>query len=203
MPSKAILNSLHRQIKLEQKAAYITVILSYLLIVSILPFGLLQLVGRTTGNWLVGPDVLDHIGLYPFLIIGLPAVILLIITLYMNRKVARLARQSEHLADVNVVGMFIEGVKITKSPEIVGVLIPLLQQIKYSEASLIKLPERRILYNSLKSDNLAFVLAILQALKQINDTDAIPYVEKVAHRSKEPIKTAANNCLMYLHAQSD
>ena len=116
------------------------------------------------------------------------------------------------------VGTLIELLSVPQKPRKINplhlALIKLLPQIKASDAALLTAKQRKMLYSILKDGLggyispallLDFRLAILKALEQIGDADAIPIVEQLASgRTRTPsqkaLQTAANECLPLLRA---
>ncbi|HEV2471679.1 MAG TPA: hypothetical protein VGS41_03375, partial [Chthonomonadales bacterium] len=85
--------------------------------------------------------------------------------------------------DVRAVGALAEGLeyhdaKVRKDVELA--LIPLLYQVKASDAQYVSTPQMRCLIRALKSTNDSLVLATLKAFEQIGDETAIPNVERLA-----------------------
>jgi hypothetical protein len=122
-----------------------------------------------------------------------------------QRRITQLLATSE---DLSVVGALVEG--LGHSPYNGSVvneaLIHLLPRLQATDAALLNFHQRAYLYRALKQVTRrityydeAVILAILRALEQIGDAEALPYVEPLTHfRKSEAIAQAAQACLPYL-----
>ncbi len=84
-----------------------------------------------------------------------------------------------------------------------GALVRLLPRLQASDAAKPFTAQRQALYRALKRKNAALVTAILKALEQIGDYQALPYVEKLlegeGQAAKDPqVQEAARECLPFL-----
>jgi hypothetical protein len=78
----------------------------------------------------------------------------------------------------------------------------LLLHLKATDASLLNPRQRKWLYRFLRSDTLYsssnFKIAILHALEQIGDEDALPCVQGVVNARDRKVRSAAQECLSSL-----
>lgn len=87
-------------------------------------------------------------------------------------------------------------------------LTRLLLQVRSSDAHLLDRANRAILCRQLDTmgssrnqESIAFTVAILRALEQVGDAEAVPYVGQLAHRLPPPapeVREAAKRCLEFL-----
>lgn len=136
----------------------------------------------------------------------------------MRRLWGKSALEIGQIDDMRAVGILAETLRIGKRHKDIqhGVKISLtrlLPQLKASDAHFLNGEQRTCLYRQLKAGNIAkeadFLVAILTALEQVGDAQAIPYVEALVKSapSNSPVAEAARNCLPYLqqnaHQQSN
>ncbi len=126
------------------------------------------------------------------------------------------AEEMTQIGGVRAVGALLELLGTPKGPRqlkpLFVALIQLLPQMKASDAGLLTTGQRKLLYTLLKSGLniyakpdllLQYRLAILKALEQIGDADAIPIVEHLANGKahtpyQKELKAAAIECLPLL-----
>lgn len=82
-------------------------------------------------------------------------------------------------------------------------LVRLLPQLQATDADLLNQQQRRLLHRALLRKNADLILAVLKTLEQIGDSQALPYVEKLAAGKGKAAKNsyiqeAAQACLPYL-----
>jgi len=116
--------------------------------------------------------------------------------------------------DIRAIGTLIEGWKehsIAKEP-----VIPMLYRLQASDSSLLNREHRQILNRCLGSkvrryrnyrNNVALVHAILKAYEQVGDSEAIPFVQRLANGEgyaarESGIQQEAQACLIYLHQRA-
>ncbi len=75
----------------------------------------------------------------------------------------------------------------------------ILPRVRATEAALIDNDHRTFLYHALQSDDSDLVIAVLAALEQIGDSNALPFVEKLSER---PVRTASDLQLRNAASQS-
>ncbi len=131
------------------------------------------------------------------------------------------AEELARIGGVQAVGPLIELLSAPKLPKelkpLYQALTDLLPQMKVSDAGLLCSDQRKVLYPLLRNDSgvyaafpdlfLAFRLAILKALEQVGDADAIPIVQSLATRkARTPgeiaVQAAALECLPLLQINS-
>jgi HEAT repeat protein len=125
-----------------------------------------------------------------------------------QRRVAVVLAQLE---DLRTVGALVEALEYQDksiSVEIEQTLIRLLPQLKASDAHLLDDQQRICLYHALNRKNTTLVRVILQALEQVGDGKAVPYVQKVAEghgRSggNPDLRALAQQCLPFLLQRAD
>lgn len=89
-----------------------------------------------------------------------------------------------------------------------ALLIRLLLRLEPEDAYLLNDRQRRALHDELKGYNAPLVLAILKALKQVGDSKAIRYVERLAQgrgvaAKNSEIQAVAEECLPILCARAE
>ena len=109
------------------------------------------------------------------------------------------------------------GMSIKAHKTIQRELIPLLPQLKASDANLLTIADRRCLNIWLNNElyghllkfkpDIDFVLAILKAYEQVGDAKALPFVERLASRRplnerQHRLRDAALNCLPLMQANT-
>ena len=128
------------------------------------------------------------------------------------------ADELTRIGGVQAVGTLIELLNTPKAPQRVlplyTALTQLLPQMKASDAPMLSAAHRRMLYLTIQSSfsflmspaiYQDFRLAVLKALEQIGDADAVPIVQHLANGQSRTapqivLKTAANECLLLLRA---
>ncbi len=128
----------------------------------------------------------------------------------LTRDQQRLADRLARMEDVRAIGQLAE-IQAWPDARMARMaragLIRLLPQMQAGDARLLDVRQRAFLYQRLRLSearaNPEFLLAILKALEQIGDTDAVPYVEALAHSEpptlrERQVKQAAEECLPYL-----
>ncbi len=117
--------------------------------------------------------------------------------------------------DVAGVGVLIETLEWPdrRAQEVAArALIRLLPRLRASDARLLTQPQRACLYRMLRmryaGRDGALILAILQALQQVGDEAAIPYVRRLASSAaftptQRKVKQAAEECQPYLKSSAD
>jgi predicted kinase len=127
----------------------------------------------------------------------------------------RLAQRLAEIDDIHGVGRLAEALAWPDSEVrdlVAEALTRLLPRLKASDASLLNASQRTSLYQMLDLSNATtyaeFLVALLGALQQIGDRNAVPAVERLA--ASEPITTrqarvkqAAIECLPYLHQAAE
>ncbi|HZT42828.1 MAG TPA: hypothetical protein VFA07_11740 [Chthonomonadaceae bacterium] len=115
------------------------------------------------------------------------------------------ARMLSEFDDLRIVGPLLEARNQLPDirKEIETALISLLPRLKSSDSALLTPIQRTSLYTAIQSSNAVFVVTVLQALEQIGNGDALPYVEKlIGGKSKTAhdvrVQEAAQTCLPFL-----
>ncbi len=149
-----------------------------------------------------------------FLNIILPLCFLFYFRGLAGRQEAKSRSILESIKDLRLVGPLAQALdaeKTTHQSYIAGALCRLLPRLQASDASLLNKEQRACLNSLLTRRRLrhrhggkVLILAILKALEQIGDKDALPAVQKLAQWSSDKdIRQAANNCLPYLHDRAE
>ncbi len=122
------------------------------------------------------------------------------------RQEAKARSLMEQIDDVRLIGplaQLLDAEKSAPQPSVASALRRSLPKLKASDAHLLSKEQRACLYrilsrarfNSWNYDK-ELILAILKALEQIGDKEALPAVQKLAKWSSDnAIREAANNCL--------
>ena len=137
---------------------------------------------------------------YAFLLLVLVA---LVNTTRPTKMQRRAAQELAKFDDARVIGPLVEGLALddpyTRGIAAAG-LRRLLPRVRASDSGLIGKDHLQRLYRLLGQDDLNLVVAILRGLEQVGDEEAIPYVQKLAHRpamsdAERRVRAAANECL--------
>jgi hypothetical protein len=87
-------------------------------------------------------------------------------------------------------------------------LTRLLPRLRASDASLLDEEQRKCLYRALRGRDTNLILAVLKALEQIGDEQAVPFVQKLANGEglaarNSGIRAAAQECLPALQERAE
>ncbi len=149
-------------------------------------------------------------GLLALLFLALAAVTTQLFRFTMTREQARLAERLADVEDLHAIGLLAEiqawpDARLARGAE--AALTRLLPQVNAGHASLLTSTQRELLYRRLRLGEAQrhgeFLVALLRALEQIGDTEAVPYVRALADSSPQTlrertVRAAANDCLPYL-----
>jgi hypothetical protein len=115
------------------------------------------------------------------------------------------------LEDVRTVGVLAEALEY-RDPRIVQAakttLLRLLPQLKASDSGMLNTEQRAALNRALERENADLVIAILKALEQVGDSQALPVVQRLADGERwaaasSRIRVAAQECLPALLLRSE
>ena len=160
---------------------------------------------------------LSSIGLHtllPILNVFFPIVCLLGFGALARRQDAQAREVLTRIEDTRFIGPLAEILtteQTGKQRHVIATLCRLLPQVRASDTDLLTRQQRACLYklltrnrlNSWTSDK-PLQIAILKALEQIGDKEALPPVQRLAKWSSDTkVREAANNCLRYLHVRAE
>ncbi|HZT43983.1 MAG TPA: hypothetical protein VFA07_17590 [Chthonomonadaceae bacterium] len=115
------------------------------------------------------------------------------------------ARVLARFEDVRAVGALAVALEFSDEETYSAVhssLLRLLPRLQASDASLLSKRQRECLYRALGS-NSRLTVAILKALEQIGDEEALPYVESMTHFYMPDVREAAIACLPYIQQRAE
>lgn len=110
--------------------------------------------------------------------------------------------------DVRAIGALVEALEFmdmdTQSAACEA-LARLLPRLQATDATLLNPNQRKRLYRFLGKSDKRLILALLKALEQIGDSNALPYVERLATSKKVDtrIREAAQSCMPYLQFRQE
>ena len=162
------------------------------------------------------------LALYAHIGMSVPGMSMLLLSIMgpayiMERWKKRVEQNLTNLDIPQAIGPLIEvyvNLDFTSSEKIRDVLIRLLPQLQATDADLLTLRHRKMLYGLLRSGIDAYYhqyfrrsnlsIAILSALEQIGDEKAVPHVAKLARTAREPqVRAAAQECLPFLQERAE
>ena len=119
-----------------------------------------------------------------------------------------------HIDDTRFIGPLAEILtteQTGKQRHVIAAMCRLLPRVRASDTDLLNRQQRDCLHKLLTRNRLnswtadkALQIAILKALEQIGDKEALPAVQRLAKWSSDnEVRQAANNCLRYLHVRAE